>query len=244
MMRIIYCFIVLGFLFSLITGVNAAKDNTLVLYFMFDDLKTSKDVVTDTSEYKNNGTIKGSPKMVAGKNGSALEFAASDYVEVPPSDSLDILEDITIAVWLNHAGGQGTVLSKVYSYWLGFNPDIEFAYQKGGANALPHTGQDIPVGEWAHLAVTQDKSGQILFYVDGKEIFKATNPVPRDTSALPLVIAQGAWGAASYLGAIDEIRIYNRVLGVAEINRIMTTFGTAVESSGKLATSWGEIKKQ
>jgi hypothetical protein len=238
----VYCFIGLSLFFIFEPGVKAGKDKSLVLYFMFDEMKDGK-TIADLSEHGNNGEIKGKPKVVEGKKGSALDFKAGDYVEVAHSDSLNILEDITIAVWLNHAGGIGTILSKIYSYWLGVNPDIEFAYQKGGANVLPHIGQNVPVGEWAHLAVTQDKSGEILFYLNGKEISKVKHPMPRDASTQPLVIAQGTWGTAPYIGVIDEVRLYNRALSKDEIVKIMTSFGLAVELNGKLSTTWGDIRK-
>ena len=79
------------------SAVRAERDETLVLYFTFNEMEGNK--VKDLSQYGNHGEIKGKPKVVEGKEGQALEFTnPNDYVEVPHSDSLNITEEITIAV--------------------------------------------------------------------------------------------------------------------------------------------------
>ena len=109
-------------------------------------------------------------------------------------------------------GGRSATLSKVYTYWLGPNTDIEYAYQKGGNNVLVHSGKDLPMKEWYHIAVTQDKSGKILMYLNGEKFYEDKQGMPRDSSAEPLTIAKESWGTPAFNGGVDEVRIYNRVL--------------------------------
>ena len=45
-----------------------------------------------------------------------------------------------------------------------------------------------------------------------------------------------------FLGLIDEVGIYNRVLSLAEIKRNMAAQGLTVRLLGKLAATWANIK--
>ena len=52
-------------------------------------------------------------------------------------------------------------------------------------------------------------------------------------------------GSEFFAGVIDDVAIYNRVLSDAEIARDMEAVGgAAVEAYGKLASTWGELKKR
>jgi hypothetical protein len=46
-------------------------------------------------------------------------------------------------------------------------------------------------------------------------------------------------------GMVDEVRIYDRILSAAEVEQnfnVTSNLTTTVDSTGKLATSWGHIK--
>ena len=59
--------------------------------------------------------------------------------------------------------------------------------------------------------------------------------------------AQGHSGNINTLtffdGIIDEVAIYNRALSADEIKELMSAPPAAVRAAGKLATTWGGIKK-
>ena len=116
--------------------------------------------------------------------------------------------------------------------------------------AVPVNGT-IVANTWYHTATTWDfDAGEAKFYIDGQEVaqvsglgdFPPLNANPRigfnvDTGYMP-----AANGADSI---IDEFAIYNRVLGVEEINQDMIELTrVAVESVHKLAVMWGEIKAE
>jgi len=232
---------------ALITSSYAEFDpKTVAGAWLFDE--GQGDIAKDSSANKNNGKLVSGPVRVDGKFGKALSFSGANYVEVPDSDSLNITEDITIITWLK--GSKGAVITKLYSYWLGGNPAaanvLEFAFKMGGADILVLTANKLPENEWVHLAVTQEKKGQIIFYLNGEEIFKAQQATPRDRSAESLFFAKGAWGVAGFNGILDEVAIFNVVLGAADIKDIMSNGlmrGLAVaEPVSKLAAIWAAIK--
>ena len=73
--------------------------------------------------------------------------------------------------------------------------------------------------------------------------FDASGSIPSTTNSVNMG-KRVEGGDYNFLGAIDEVAIFNVVLTEDEINDIMTKgLGiTAVSSSGKLATRWGRIK--
>ena len=77
----------------------------LVAYWKFDEGigLTAYDYTTNN----NHGTLTGSPLplWVIGLYGNALRFQSDDtYLVVPPSSSLHILNDVTIALWIKRVG--------------------------------------------------------------------------------------------------------------------------------------------
>jgi hypothetical protein len=55
----------------------------------------------------------------------------------------------------------------------------------------------------------------------------------------------GSWGSTGqkFNGTIDEVQVWNRALSEAEIKESMGNIMTAVDVSGKLTTTWGEVKQ-
>lgn len=78
---------------------------------------------------------------------------------------------------------------------------------------------------WTHLALTFDSS-QRTFYLNGVQVF--AEPVAEDFSAgdlvTPMVIGY-RWNNKSryFMGAIDEVRIYDYALSADELQAIYTT---------------------
>jgi hypothetical protein len=232
--------------------VYAQEPEGLVLYFTFD--VEEDDVVIDRSGTGNNGEVRGAPKWVTGKVGKALEFDAQDnYIEVPDSDSLKP-DEITIAMWVNWAGGP-----------LPAKPIQKYTYQEGGylfkmentetnmwiydEGAQAHMYRAVPLptpGEWTHLAATFDGKNQ-RGYVNGVKAEKSGNvdmPWEGPIGHVNVSLKIGAYGSDTFTGMIDEAAIYNRALSEEEILKIMEEGHAklAVRPLGKLAVCWSHIK--
>jgi type II secretory pathway pseudopilin PulG len=82
--------------------VSPVSPESLVLFLPFDE--GSGNIAYDYSGNKNNGTITCQltecPIWSTGKYGSAMEFNRSGYIQVPHSESLNIIRNITISVWV------------------------------------------------------------------------------------------------------------------------------------------------
>jgi hypothetical protein len=239
----------------------AIDPKTIVGLWLFDDNKGT--VVTDSSGNKNNGTFKGSPKWVAGKFGSALEFdGTSSFVDCGNTATLDIATGgaITMCAWVNSKVGstgilawQGIMAKRDGSYSYGINLMTgSIQVYTSGTSGVQGFAYNLPKGEWVFICATMSKNPTEL-YVNG-ELFGGAGKGPGggvSSSAANLFrIGTSLLGSEFFNGSIDEVAIFNVVLAAADMKSLMTkglnsTFGiTAVEASGKLATSWASLKAQ
>ncbi len=96
---------------------------------------------------------------------------------------------------------------------------------------------------WHHHAVLYDGTNLVHYY-DGEEVAKAPrNPA---TSGTILIIGAEPDRNDWFTGLVDEVAIFNVVLTESDIKKIMTDglkAGAAVSSAGKLATTWGQIRR-
>ena len=75
-------------------------------------------------------------------------------------------------------------------------------------------------GTWYQVAAVQ-LNGSALLYVNGAQVLSQsiTNPVAGSQAFAIGYIGVGS-GGSSWLGSIDDVRIYNRTLSAAEIQAL------------------------
>jgi len=223
----------------------------LVSYWSLDNTTIEGKKVKD-SVGKNDGEMKGDPKVVEGKIGDALSFnGSSDYVEIPHNDSLSFnTGDFTVCVWAKTKATTGRwaqrqdIVGKgdpsVSGYAVSADTNKGF-FWVGGAGEFSGT-TDINDDKW-HYIVGIRKSSDCLVYTDGKQEVKGTNAENVDT-AVSMIFGKHPLKAESFFaGSIDEICVYNRALTEDEILKNFSSKGASVNNAGKLSSVWGEIKK-
>ena len=257
-------FILILFLFSL-TAVNIsadAIDPDLVLYFDYEDFKGA--VVAEKSGRGHDGKINGKVTQVdGGKFGKAAEFAQGSFLDLdgPNIPKEDIPTDgMSIVAWINVGAisdmaifnaraGDGTWL--VHPEARGDGNYRWLVRSPGGTTIFDIRAGKNTANEWVHYAGTfsrDEKKG--ILYING-------TPVGEEGARVATKIApdwnQGARVGYNidnnrpFTGLMDELNIWKRGLTQDEVNTIMndgvTTF-LAVEAKGKLATTWGSLKRQ
>jgi hypothetical protein len=172
---------------------------------------------------EHDGAIEGATWFENGKFGKALSFdGEDDCVTVEDAADLKLTEDFTLETWVR-SRGDGTwepILSKngAYSIWLG-----EEAGEVRGYLREPDEDEGVAIDSegvsenvWSHVAATYD-GAWLRLYINGEFADKAWSEGAA-TTASPLSIGcaeephEGYWE-----GLIDEVRIYDRALGAAEI---------------------------
>ena len=229
---------------------SEGADAGLVGHWTFDE--GSGNAVGDSSGMNNHGVIVGDVGWVDGKFGSALMFTqAQSCVRIEHSESLNMVKEVTIALWTKPEASQpdwGKLLCKQkiveYPYSLQCD-DVDTIFGTVFAAERFDTEPHLPIfTEWGHLACVYNGEA-IVLYKDGEEVARTDAKDKLQQNNLPVTIGSRLASDQSFMGIIDDVKLYNRALSQLEIQSIVTGKNMmAVDSSGKLAITWGAIKEQ
>lgn len=168
---------------------------------------------------------------------SALETMAKGY-HGASSDPRFVFaaSDFSISVWLYFPPGTGNPawpLSKGDAYfhqgWAVASwsegedpiPSVELFVNDGNGQQVAHAGSH-PRGEWGHFVWTVDRGNKMISaYKDGLLVESVGLPEEFGdiTTDLPLEIGRYA-GTANFMGSMDELRLFDRVLSPAEVQAL------------------------
>ena len=235
-----------------LVGTCFALDKDLVAYWTFDE--GAGKTVEDMTGNGHDGEFVSNPEWVEGKFGKALEFdGSSSYVKVADDPQIAIKLNATYCLWfkpsvtINAANSNYRMLSKNNDYFFLFNYEqlgqLGFLIKDpGGTNHVVHSNtNEWNEGEWYHAAGTFDGK-EVKIYINGEFENTMAHNGEAGTSGMDLWI--GADDLPNYYaGAIDDFRIYKRVLTDNEIKQAMNTPALAVQTAVS-AITWGEIKAQ
>ncbi len=208
-------------------------------------------VAKDSSGHGNNGTLVNFPSnqvfWADGRKAGALVFngevARDQEIIVPDDPELDFAEhpQFSIALWVKNLGEQtlsGGILCKGFgSGGEQYSLDVVsggyrfFVRTKDGRSAPSVIAPSKSTGRWQHLAVTIDSSTMMAIYLDGALVTTNANPPSKIfVTQHPISIGSREFNEASgynlpFRGMLDDVRIYNRALTVAEIQEIHSAAG-------------------
>ena len=237
---------VAGFGWSASAQDFVTKD--LAVMYTFDangvDGDSLIDFATEDGEQQD-GTIHGDPEMGEGIIGEAFMFpGAGTYVEIP---AMGDWEQVSVECWAMEnafAGIQGIV-----STWQWASGKVHFKFEANqiqvDKNGVGKIRFDAEAGTWYHIVYTTNApENQLVLYVDGEERQRDED----GNGALENMNERriGSEHDGRFLnGAIDEVRIYNRVLTADEVmqNFEARTNTLSVDPKGKSATAWAELKR-
>jgi len=229
--------------FILVLGVTGSARANLVGHWPLDD--GSGTTARDSSGNGNNGTLMGDPKWVAGQLGGALSFdGTQDYVDCGSNSSLHPTDAITMAAWFMIDSGVSHNCF-IMSFGGGWNDPGYHIFYHSGYNAfrpgLQRAGEKTEFDntapskdEWHHIALTWDTHGDkvMRLYIDGEP-----QPVTGRFNGPIGAPGYNYWigGYAntsrdptnyqSFLGKIDDVRVYSRALRDVEILGVMAGGG-------------------
>ncbi len=217
---------------------NESATNGLVAAWNFDE--PTGDQAKDVSGHLHHGTLRGATRT-EGKFGLAIECKQDAFVEVPHTTALDDFKaGITVSAWVKRDADTtwNTVLSREIkdgtSEYFGLavvKNKALFSVDPDGAHYQNiKSDQDIPVGEWIHLAGTYDNA-TFKLYVNGHLVKSAPCAIPfQFQDRNPLIIGgntntQGKQWGDCFHGRIDEVRVYNQALSGKDLLAIVTPTG-------------------
>lgn len=235
-----------------VAAVAAAQDfvtDGLVVMYTFDkDMVDGDELVdsaTDDGESQH-GTIHGKPESIEGVIGEAFKFDGSPntYVEIPAMGDWEL---VSIEVWAREDAFGG--IQGIVSTWQWASGKVHFKFEgnqiqvdKNGVGKIRFNAE---AETWYHIVYTTDALGNVLIlYVDGEEKERDED----GNGALENMNERriGSEHDGRFLnGAIDEVRIYNRILEPDEVkkNYNAETNRLSVDPRGKMASAWAELKR-
>ena len=213
-----------------VAGLACAADTGLIGHWTFDEGKGT--VARDSSGGGHDAAVHGAA-WTEGKAGGALGFdGVDDYVAL---GDLGTHRQATIAFWMKGAdmakrpAWQGLVTSDAWEKGV-----LHLPVKNGCVEAHLHLGDrgrgrlDGPPmrsDAWAHVAVTMDaEAGSMALYINGQETDVAD--FGRLDTGLKLdgqVVGRefdGKGPSRYFRGAIDDVRIYRRVLDPREVQAL------------------------
>ena len=212
----------------------------LVGYWPMDE--TSGTSVADLSGNGNTGTMTnmdGATDHVPGVIGNGLDFdGTNDYVNAGSGASLDDLGDMTMCAWIYFRGTTvGAFATTISKYDSGMTTGWDLYYAGEG---MSETGrgyiETIPstTNAWNHYCATNADTGT---NGSGLAIYKNGSLMGVQYSGAYNTLGSDAannlyFGSANDLddplnAILDEVRIYNRVLSVGEIQQIYNYTGSS-----------------
>ncbi|MGD8781553.1 MAG: FG-GAP-like repeat-containing protein, partial [Ignavibacteria bacterium] len=147
--------------------------------------------------------------------GYALEFdGVDDYVNCGNNSILNIENQITIEAWIYYQGGESfpRIIDKSLapSIYINKSNSLLGWYGEIGGSVEDFTfpGTEIPQNEWTHIAVTYDGS-DVKAYINGNYKVGLSYTGTLTTTSDDLIIGNNSSTNRTFLGKLDEIRIWN-----------------------------------
>ncbi|PKD18745.1 hypothetical protein APR41_17710 [Salegentibacter salinarum] len=187
-----------------------------------------------------------------GEESKAMYFDGNDYIEISNIPTMGT-GDFSMSAWFKYdsgAKGELAILSKAkgqnvtgrYAFgiedsriraFIDFGPEVDFR----SPTILESNG-------WSLATVTYDRDGQLRIYangvLDGSRDISASASIDfhRDFSFLIGQYIKGMW---AFKGALDDIRIYNRVLTPTEVEALYTLSSESSECTGLITEVDGNV---
>lgn len=201
--------------------------------------ETTGTIAVDSVGAKNASLING-PTWTTGRIGNALSLdGVNDHALVGDNAAFDPgTGSFTLSAWVYTGGsvdayGQGIVAKETSGgtdrYYLSIMPSGQLGglFRVDGTNAFEASfgGAVLPLDTWRHVAITFDRNGVATGYVNGvaepttRSLTSRNGLVFDNTNALTIgARIQGA--AGFFTGRIDDVRYYDSVLSVADIQEL------------------------
>jgi hypothetical protein len=199
-------------------------DTALKCYWKLDS--SSGTSCTDSSGTGNTGTTYNSPTWTTGKVLNCLNFNGTNQYAADTSATLFAANaNQTLSFWmyvptnptvrktalcLTSTSGNGT--------YVGFLTSTTFGVWRYNATAVVTTTSLPSAGNWHHIAYVINGSNKYL-YIDGSQAATSTAS-PNTYTSTRIHVGCTASGADYWPGKVDEVRAYNRVLTLAEIQSL------------------------
>ncbi len=257
----------------MLVGIAHAQTptNGLVAYYPFNSN------ANDSSGNGRNGTIYGVTLTTDrfGSTNAAYRFDAGNYISVPHDPVFNISADMTLSAWYKMQPGaivnNMTIVDKRInnsSFWGLYverssiggvtKPRMLFALLNTYSSVdYQYSTDSIAANSWSHVVIVV-RNDTSCIYLDGilNSVSPITIPRPTNTQSFKIGSPGGLERGETFVGSIDDIRIYNRALIQVEIDSLyheggwagslpvqLTNFTCTVSHEGTVRLDWTTISE-
>ena len=193
----------------------------------------------DVTGNGNDGTFNGDVEWVLGYDSSGVRYdTAGERIVIGPIDPTAENNAMTLAIWIYWEGQDHSIEHQgIFGKRLGWDPDNnhpttkwfwevqtdgDLIFRNGGAGLGYDNGVLAPyANEWAHVALTWD-NGSMVQYINGEEVHTGNIDFRDTADDTPVTIGcTDSTNTETFVGILDEARIYNRALSAQEIQIAM-----------------------
>ena len=186
----------------------------------------------DSSGNGNHGTLSGATWTTQGKFGNALSFnGTNNFVTVPDAATLDLGATGTVEAWVKLAAvnrwngviAKGNVNSDSahnYAIEIDDTNHVRCGLGNGSSFRVLVSTATLAVNQFFHLACTWDGT-TLSVYINGALNTSTAQALTPAGNTAPLSIGQFGGNSDRFSGVIDEVRLYNRALTLAQIQQDM-----------------------
>ncbi|MES2655421.1 MAG: FG-GAP-like repeat-containing protein [Bacteroidota bacterium] len=232
--------------------------NGLVAYYPFTGN------AGDSSGFENNGTpgvgvsltnsMDNTPNTAYNFNGaSTSKISASSN----PSLDVSLMSGVTFSCWIKPVSSAltrriinlqtGTTTSTAVNIDIAFkdNNKLEIANFNLGTSAfLFYSNAYISTSTWSHIVLTIDSLKNVKLYINDSLDYSFTASVFAKPILPTLTIGNHLTNSWNYIGLMDEVRIYNRAITMAEVDALYNSrkakmYYSKASGSINLLSTWG-----
>lgn len=233
------------------TGNSVGINSGLVGYWTFDGKNVTNATATDSSGSGNNGTLTNmtaTSSKTAGKIGQALNFDGSTtYINGGSNSTLQLSLPLSFSYWVKqtsldsingHLGYRETGIHNGYYIYSGTTGALAINY--GDNTACSSIGRRSKItsagvfnaGKWVHIVGVIRGATDMSIYVNGVDVGGSYDgsggPITYSGSSFLRLGGYGGGGGCptTFLnGSLDDVRLYNRALSVAEVKSLYKAGG-------------------
>lgn len=196
-------------------GAPLDNENNLLVWYTFDDGLTA----TDRSGRGNNAPATGSPSPASSSViGGGVNVSGTNYFTLGTWANISVF---TYAAWVFVTGSGARAIMATAATNLGpewrINATNKLELLKQQSASIGASTASVGASELTHVATTYDASGNYAHYING--LLSGSG-----TSLQTFSFAAQAIGKANngenWSGAIEDLRIYSRILNAVEINAL------------------------
>jgi len=224
------------------------EDLGLVALWTLDEDTIDGNIVGDVfGEY--DGTMTGNPETVPGARGDALSF--DGVVDLVQMTNDIFFPSVSVEAFIRPVLGTRNPIYDKYNYGIQLLDSNQVgiwirAETDDAANQWPSAYTPFPTdGQWHHVVGVAEDQKNVKLYLDGELMNTTSTPdsisIAYGSSIKPSIAYTEHMGGIWYEGDIDEVAIYGGALSDDDVKRLYTL--AAVEPSGKLAVTWGMLKR-